>query len=272
MNEVKQPKKPLIYYYIIVLLVLMLFNFLAMPWMLQRQVREVDYGTFISMTEEKQVGQVEIQAESNQIIFTDKDNTAVYKTGMVDDPDLTARLYNSGAKFSGQIIEQMSPILSFLLTWVLPIVIFIGIGQWMSKKMMDRAGGPNSMAFGMGKSNAKIYVKSSEGIRFSDVAGEDEAKENLKEIVDYLHNPNRYKEVGAAKVRDLFRQAKEKAPCIVYIDEIDAIGKKRDGQIGGNDEREQTLNQLLTEMDGFEENSGVILLAATNRPEQNWPI
>lgn len=280
MNEVKQPKKPLIYYYVIVLLVLMLFNFLAMPWMLQRQVREVDYGTFISMTEEKQVGQVEIQAESNQIIFTDKDNTAVYKTGMVDDPDLTARLYNSGAKFSGQIIEQMSPILSFLLTWVLPIVIFIGIGQWMSKKMMDRAGGPNSMAFGMGKSNAKIYVKSSEGIRFSDVAGEDEAKENLKEIVDYLHNPNRYKEVGAAmpkgillvgppgtgktmlakavageanvpffsmsgsefvemfvgmgaaKVRDLFRQTKEKAPCIVFIDEIDAIGKKRDGQIG----------------------------------------
>ena len=301
------------------LLVLMLFNFLAMPWILQRQVREVDYGTFISMTEEKQVGQVEIQAESNQIIFTDKDNTAVYKTGMVDDPDLTARLYNSGAKFSGQIIEQMSPILSFLLTWVLPIVIFIGIGQWMSKKMMDRAGGPNSMAFGMGKSNAKIYVKSSEGIRFSDVAGEDEAKENLKEIVDYLHNPNKYKEVGAAmpkgillvgppgigktmlakavageanvpffsmsgsefvemfvgmgaaKVRDLFRQAKEKAPCIVFIDEIDAIGKKRDGQIGGNDEREQTLNQLLTEMDGFEENSGVILLAATNRPESLDP-
>ena len=271
MNEVKQPKKPLIYYYVIVLLVLMLFNFLAMPWILQRQVREVDYGTFISMTEEKQVGQVEIQAESNQIIFTDKDNTAVYKTGMVDDPDLTARLYNSGAKFSGQIIEQMSPILSFLLTWVLPIVIFIGIGQWMSKKMMDRAGRPNSMAFGMGKSNAKIYVKSSEGIRFSDVAGEDEAKENLKEIVDYLHNPNKYKEVGAAKVRDLFRQAKEKAPCIVFIDEIDAIGKKRDGQIGGNDEREQTLNQLLTEMDGFEENSGVILLAATNRPESLDP-
>ena len=319
MNEVKQPKKPLIYYYVIVLLVLMLFNFLAMPWILQRQVREVDYGTFISMTEEKQVGQVEIQAESNQIIFTDKDNTAVYKTGMVDDPDLTARLYNSGAKFSGQIIEQMSPILSFLLTWVLPIVIFIEIGQWMSKKMMDRAGGPNSMAFGMGKSNAKIYVKSSEGIRFSDVAGEDEAKENLKEIVDYLHNPNKYKEVGAAmpkgillvgppgigktmlakavageanvpffsmsgsefvemfvgmgaaKVRDLFRQAKEKAPCIVFIDEIDAIGKKRDGQIGGNDEREQTLNQLLTEMDGFEENSGVILLVATNRPESLDP-
>ena len=319
MNEVKQPKKPLIYYYVIVLLVLIVFNFLAMPWILQRQVREVDYGTFISMTEERQVGRVEIQAESNQIIFTNKDNTAIYKTGMVDDPDLTARLYDSGAKFPGEIIEQMSPVLSFLLTWVLPIVIFIGIGQWMSKKMMDRAGGPNSMAFGMGKSNAKIYVKSSEGIRFSDVAGEDEAKENLKEIVDYLHNPNRYKEVGAAmpkgillvgppgigktmlakavageanvpffsmsgsefvemfvgmgaaKVRDLFRQAKEKAPCIVFIDEIDAIGKKRDGQIGGNDEREQTLNQLLTEMDGFEENSGVILLAATNRPESLDP-
>ncbi len=271
MNEVKQPKKPLIYYYVIVLLVLIVFNFLAMPWILQRQVREVDYGTFISMTEERQVGRVEIQAESNQIIFTNKDNTAIYKTGMVDDPDLTARLYDSGAKFPGEIIEQMSPVLSFLLTWVLPIVIFIGIGQWMSKKMMDRAGGPNSMAFGMGKSNAKIYVKSSEGIRFSDVAGEDEAKENLKEIVDYLHNPNKYKEVGAAKVRDLFRQAKEKAPCIVFIDEIDAIGKKRDGQIGGNDEREQTLNQLLTEMDGFEENSGVILLAATNRPESLDP-
>ena len=271
MNEVKQPKKPLIYYYVIVLLVLIVFNFLAMPWILQRQVREVDYGTFISMTEERQVGRVEIQAESNQIIFTNKDNTAIYKTGMVDDPDLTARLYDSGAKFSGEIIEQMSPVLSFLLTWVLPIVIFIGIGQWMSKKMMDRAGGPNSMAFGMGKSNAKIYVKSSEGIRFSDVAGEDEAKENLKEIVDYLHNPNKYKEVGAAKVRDLFRQAKEKAPCIVFIDEIDAIGKKRDGQIGGNDEREQTLNQLLTEMDGFEENSGVILLATTNRPESLDP-
>ena len=271
MNEVKQPKKSLIYYYVIVLLVLIVFNFLAMPWILQRQVREVDYGTFISMTEERQVGRVEIQAESNQIIFTNKDNTAIYKTGMVDDPDLTARLYDSGAKFPGEIIEQMSPVLSFLLTWVLPIVIFIGIGQWMSKKMMDRAGGPNSMAFGMGKSNAKIYVKSSEGIRFSDVAGEDEAKENLKEIVDYLHNPNKYKEVGAAKVRDLFRQAKEKAPCIVFIDEIDAIGKKRDGQIGGNDEREQTLNQLLTEMDGFEENSGVILLAATNRPESLDP-
>ncbi len=315
MNEVKKPKKPLIYYYAIVLLVLLLFNFLAMPWLMQRQIQQVDYGTFISMTENGEIGQVEIQAQENQIIFTDKDDTAVYKTGMVDDPDLTQRLYDSGAKFSGEIIEQMSPLLNFLLTWVLPIVIFVGIGQYMSKKLMERAGGSNSMTFGMGKSNAKVYVKSSEGIRFSDVAGEDEAKENLAEIVDYLHNPNKYKEVGAsmpkgillvgppgtgktmlakavageanvpffsmsgsefvemfvgmgaAKVRDLFKQAKEKAPCIVFIDEIDAIGKKRDGQLGGNDEREQTLNQLLTEMDGFEDNSGVILLAATNRPE-----
>ena len=319
MNEVKKPKKPLIFYYGIVLLVLLLFNFLAMPWLAQRQVQQVDYGTFMSMTENGEIGQVEIQAEDNQILFTDKDNTTIYKTGMLDDPDLTQRLYDSGAKFSGEIIEQMSPLLSFLLTWVLPIAIFIGIGQYMSKKLMERAGGPNSMAFGMGKSNAKVYVKSSEGIKFSDVAGEDEAKESLAEIVDYLHNPNKYKEVGAsmpkgillvgppgtgktmlakavageanvpffsmsgsefvemfvgmgaAKVRDLFKQAKEKAPCIVFIDEIDAIGKKREGQIGGNDEREQTLNQLLTEMDGFEENSGVILLAATNRPESLDP-
>ena len=319
MNEVKKPKKPLIYYYAIVLLALLLFNFLAMPWLMQRQIQQVDYGTFISMTENGEIGQVEIQAQENQIIFTDKDDTAVYKTGMVDDPDLTQRLYDSGAKFSGEIIEQMSPLLNFLLTWVLPIVIFVGIGQYMSKKLMERAGGSNSMTFGMGKSNAKVYVKSSEGIRFSDVAGEDEAKENLAEIVDYLHNPNKYKEVGAsmpkgillvgppgtgktmlakavageanvpffsmsgsefvemfvgmgaAKVRDLFKQAKEKAPCIVFIDEIDAIGKKRDGQLGGNDEREQTLNQLLTEMDGFEDNSGVILLAATNRPESLDP-
>lgn len=319
MNEVKRPKKPLIYYYTIVLLILLLFNFLAMPWMMERQIQQVDYGTFITMTEEKEIGQVEIQTQDNRILFTDKDNTTVYKTGMVDDPDLTQRLYESGAEFSGEIIEQMSPVLSFLLTWVLPIVIFIGIGQYISKKLMQKAGGPNSMAFGMGKSNAKVYVKSSEGIKFSDVAGEDEAKENLTEIVDYLHNPDKYKEVGAAmpkgillvgppgtgktmlakavageanvpffsmsgsefvemfvgmgaaKVRDLFRQAKEKAPCIVFIDEIDAIGKKRDGQIGGNDEREQTLNQLLTEMDGFEENTGVIILAATNRPESLDP-
>lgn len=319
MNEVKRPKKPLIYYYVIVLLVLLLFNFLAMPWLAGRQIQEVDYSTFIEMAEDKEIGTVEIQEQENRILFTDRENTRVYESGMVGDPDLISRLDASGAKFSGQIIEQMSPILSFLLTWVLPIVIFIGIGEYISRKLMKRAGGANSMAFGMGKSNAKIYVKSSEGIKFSDVAGEDEAKENLTEIVDYLHNPAKYKEIGAAmpkgillvgppgtgktmlakavageadvpffsmsgsefvemfvgmgaaKVRDLFKQAKEKAPCIVFIDEIDAIGKKRDGQIGGNDEREQTLNQLLTEMDGFEENSGVILLAATNRPESLDP-
>lgn len=271
------------------------------------------------MTENKEIGKVEIQAQENQIVFTDKDEKQVYKTGMVDDPDLTQRLYDSGAKFSGEIIEQMSPLLNIFLTWILPILIFVGIGQFMYKKLMEKAGGPNSMAFGMGKSNAKIYVKSSEGIKFSDVAGEDEAKESLAEIVDYLHDPSKYKEVGAsmpkgillvgppgtgktmlakavageanvsffsmsgsefvemfvgmgaAKVRDLFKQAKEKAPCIVFIDEIDAIGKKREGNIGGNDEREQTLNQLLTEMDGFEENSGVIILAATNRPESLDP-
>ena len=319
MNEIKKPKKPLMYYYSLVILALLLFNFMAMPYIAQRQVQRVDYGTFISMTSNGDVGQVEIQEQSNQIVFTNKDNTAIYKTGMVEDQQLTQRLYDSGAKFSGEIIEQMSPLLSILLTWVLPILIFIGIGQYMSKKLMDRAGGANSMAFGMGKSNAKIYVKSSAGIKFSDVAGEDEAKDSLKEIVDYLHDPKKYKDVGAAmpkgillvgppgtgktmlakavagganvpffsmsgsefvemfvgmgaaKVRDLFKQAKEKAPCIVFIDEIDAIGKKRDGRVGGNDEREQTLNQLLTEMDGFEENSGVILLAATNRPESLDP-
>ncbi len=273
----------------------------------------------MTMIEERDIGQAEIQEQENQIIFTNAENTQVYKTGMVFDPDLTQRLFDSGAVFSGQIIEQMSPVLSFLLTWILPIIIFIGFGQYMSRKLMERAGGPNSMSFGMGKSNAKVYVKSSAGIKFSDVAGEDEAKESLAEIVDYLHNPNKYREVGAAmpkgvllvgppgtgktmlakavageanvpffsmsgsefvemfvgmgaaKVRDLFKQAKEKAPCIVFIDEIDAIGKKREGQIGGNDEREQTLNQLLTEMDGFEENSGVIILAATNRPESLDP-
>lgn len=319
MNEVKKPKRPLIYYYVIVLLIMMLFNFFAMPWMMERQIKEVDYGTFISMTEEKEIGQVEIQTQDNRILFTDKDKKGIYETGMVDDPELTQRLYESGAEFSGEIIEQMSPLVSILLSWILPMLIFIGIGQYISKRLMKKAGGQNSMAFGMGKSNAKVYVKSSEGIKFSDVAGEDEAKENLTEIVDYLHNPDKYKEVGAAmpkglllvgppgtgktmlakavageanvpffsmsgsefvemfvgmgaaKVRDLFKQAKEKAPCIVFIDEIDAIGKKRDGQIGGNDEREQTLNQLLTEMDGFEENSGVILLAATNRPESLDP-
>ena len=319
MNEVKKPRKPLIYYYTIVLIAIILFNFLAMPLISGARVKEVDYGTFITMTENKEIGKVEIQAQENQIVFTDKDEKQVYKTGMVDDPDLTQRLYDSGAKFSGETIEQMSPLLNIFLTWILPILIFVGIGQFMYKKLMEKAGGPNSMAFGMGKSNAKIYVKSSEGIKFSDVAGEDEAKESLAEIVDYLHDPSKYKEVGAsmpkgillvgppgpgktmlakavageanvsffsmsgsefvemfvgmgaAKVRDLFKQAKEKAPCIVFIDEIDAIGKKREGNIGGNDEREQTLNQLLTEMDGFEENSGVIILAATNRPESLDP-
>ena len=319
MQEVKKPKKPLIYYYIIVLAVLLIFNFLLMPWAAERRVTEVGYDRFIEMTEEEDVGQVEINQEDNEIVFTDKDGSAIYKTGMVEDPDLTRRLYDSGAKFSGQIVEQMSPILSILLSWILPVVIFIAIGQYMSRKLMKKAGGPNSMIFGNGKSNAKVYVKSSEGIRFSDVAGEDEAKENLAEIVDYLHNPGKYREVGAAvpkgillvgppgtgktmlakavageanvpffsmsgsefvemfvgmgasKVRDLFRQAKEKAPCIVFIDEIDAIGQKRDGRMGGNDEREQTLNQLLTEMDGFETNNGVIILAATNRPESLDP-
>ncbi|HIV54116.1 MAG TPA: ATP-dependent zinc metalloprotease FtsH [Candidatus Mediterraneibacter norwichensis] len=319
MQEVKKPKKPLIYYYIIVLAALLIFNFLFMPWAAERRVTEVGYDRFIEMTEEEDVGQVEINQEDNEIVFTDKDGSAIYKTGMVEDPDLTRRLYDSGAKFSGQIVEQMSPILSILLSWILPVVIFIAIGQYMSRKLMKKAGGPNSMIFGNGKSNAKVYVKSSEGIRFSDVAGDDEAKENLAEIVDYLHNPGKYREVGAAvpkgillvgppgtgktmlakavageanvpffsmsgsefvemfvgmgasKVRDLFRQAKEKAPCIVFIDEIDAIGQKRDGRMGGNDEREQTLNQLLTEMDGFETNNGVIILAATNRPESLDP-
>ena len=317
MNEVKSPKKPLLYYYGIVLLVLMLFNFLAMPWLAQRQVREVDYGTFMTMTEEKQIGQVEVQ--ESQILFTDKDSGQIYKTGVMNDPDLIYRLKDSGAVFASEIVEQMSPFLSFLLSWLLPILIFVGLGQLMSRRMMNKAGGPNSMMFGAGRSSAKIYVKSAEGIKFSDVAGEDEAKESLTEIVEYLHNPGKYREIGASmpkgillvgppgtgktmlakavageasvpffsisgsefvemfvgmgasKVRDLFRQAKEKAPCIVFIDEIDAIGKKRDGQMGGNDEREQTLNQLLTEMDGFEGNTGVIILAATNRPESLDP-
>ena len=320
MQEVKKPRKPLIYYYAIVLAVLLLFNFLLMPWAAERQVQEVGYDTFIEMTEKEEIGQVQINQEDNEVIFTNKDGDKIYKTGMVEDPGMTERLYASGAKFSGQIIEQMSPVLSFILSWILPIAIFIGIGQYMSRKLMNRAsGGPDSMIFGMGKSNAKVYVKSSEGIRFSDVAGEDEAKENLSEIVDYLHNPAKYREIGASmpkgillvgppgtgktmlakavagesnvpffsmsgsefvemfvgmgasKVRDLFRQAKEKAPCIVFIDEIDAIGQKRDGRVGGNDEREQTLNQLLTEMDGFESNNGVIILAATNRPESLDP-
>ena len=319
MNEVKKPKRPLIYYYVIVLLVLLVFNFLCMPLMAERRIQEVDYNTFVSMANAGEIGQVELQQSENRILFTNSDGTAIYKTGMVDDPELTQRLLDSGAKFSGEIIEQASPFLTFLLSWVLPILVFVWLGQYMSKKLMEKAGGPNSLAFGMGKSSAKVYVKSSEGIKFSDVAGEDEAKEALAEVVDYLHNPGKYREVGAAmpkgillvgppgtgktmlakavageanvpffsmsgsefvemfvgmgaaKVRDLFKQAKAKTPCIVFIDEIDAIGKKRDNQIGGNDEREQTLNQLLTEMDGFEENSGVMLLAATNRPDSLDP-
>ena len=317
MKEVKSPKKPLIYYYVIVLLVLAAFNFFVSPLLLSRQVTEVDYGTFMSMTEKKNIGRVEV--EDSQIIFTDKNNDNIYKTGVMGDPNLTERLYQSGATFSKDIEQTMSPIMSFLLTFILPMVIFVVLGQYLGRKLLEQAGGKNSMAFGMGKSNARVYVQSTEGIHFDDVAGEDEAKENLTEIVDYLHNPNKYKEIGASmpkgillvgppgtgktmlakavagesnvpffsmsgsefvemfvgmgasKVRDLFKQAKEKAPCIVFIDEIDAIGKKRDGQIGGNDEREQTLNQLLTEMDGFEGNTGVIILAATNRPESLDP-
>ena len=318
MNEVKKPRKPLIFYYCIVLICLILFNSIAVPWLMERQVKEVDYGTFISMTEKKQVDRVDLDSQENVIYFTDKEEQ-IYKTAMVGDSGLTERLYNAGISFYGQEIRQTSPILTILLSWILPLIIIVLIGQYMSKKMMKKAGGDNFMTFGMGKSNAKVYVKSSEGIRFADVAGEDEAKENLTEIVEYLHNPDKYREIGASmpkgillvgppgtgktmlakavageanvpffsmsgsefvemfvgmgasKVRDLFRQAKEKAPCIVFIDEIDAIGKKRNGQIGGNDEREQTLNQLLTEMDGFEENTGVIILAATNRPESLDP-
>ena len=317
MKEVKSPKKPLIYYYVIVLLVLAAFNFFVSPLLLSRQVTEVDYGTFMSMTEKKNIGRVEV--EDSQIIFTDKNNDNIYKTGVMDDPNLTERLYQSGATFSKDIEQTMSPIMSFLLTFILPMVIFVVLGQYLGRKLLEQAGGKNSMAFGMGKSNARVYVQSTEGIHFDDVADEDEAKENLAEIVDYLHNPKKYTDagasmpkglllvgppgtgktmlakavagesgvpffsisgsefvemfvgMGASKVRDLFKQAKEKAPCIVFIDEIDAIGKKRDGQVGGNDEREQTLNQLLTEMDGFEGNNGVIILAATNRPESLDP-
>ena len=317
MNEVKTPKKPFYVYYAIVLLALFLINALLVPRIAGRMIKQVDYDTFMKMTLDKQIDEVEVQ--DNQIIFTSKDDKTIYKTGVMNDPDLTQRLYDSGAKFSSEIVEQMSPLLSFVISWILPILIFYVLGQWMSKKIMKKMGGSNSMMFGMGKSNAKIYVKSSEGIKFADVAGEDEAKENLTEIVEYLHNPEKYKEIGASmpkgillvgppgtgktmlakavageanvpffsmsgsefvemfvgmgasKVRDLFSQAKEKAPCIVFIDEIDAIGKKRDGQMGGNDEREQTLNQLLTEMDGFEGNNGVMILAATNRPESLDP-
>ena len=316
MNEVKRPKKPLAFYYVIALLAIMLFNSLIMPRFAGRQIQEVDYGTFMSMTENGEIGQVEIQ--ENQILFTSKDGASVYKTGPMTDPGLVERLHASGAEFASEIVEEMSPLLSIILSWVLPILLFAAIGQWVSKKLMDKAGGgAGSLMFNMGKSNAKVYVKSSDGIRFSDVEGVDEAEENLQEIVDYLHNPQKYQEIGASmpkgvllvgppgtgktmlakavageanvpffsmsgsefvemfvgmgasKVRDLFRQAKEKAPCIVFIDEIDAIGQKRSGgaHIGGNDEREQTLNQLLTEMDGFGGNTGVIILAATNRPE-----
>ena len=305
----------MIYYYGLMLLLLMLFNFLFMPWLAKRQIQEVDYNTFVTMVEEGKVDAAEIQAQENMILFTEKDGKTVYQTGMMPDLELTQRLLDAGVSTRGEVIEETSPWLYLLLTWGLPLILLIGFGQYMSKKMMDKAGGPNSMMFGLGKSNAKIYVKSSEGIKFSDVAGEDEAKESLAEIVQYLHDPSQYREIGArmpkgillvgppgtgktmlakavageanvpffsmsgsefvemfvgmgaSKVRDLFDQAKQKAPCIVFIDEIDAIGKKRDGQFGGNDEREQTLNQLLTEMDGFEDNTGVIILAATNRPE-----
>ena len=319
MNEVKQPRKPLLYYYGIVMLIVFLFNTLLLPMVAKSQVKEVDYGTFMTMTANQEIGRVDVQ--DNQIVFTNKDDTQIYKTGLMDDPGLTERLHSSGAIFSKEIVEEMSPLLSFLLTWIMPMALFIGIGQVMSKKMMDKAGGPGAMSFNMGKSNAKIYVKSSDGINFSDVEGVDEAEESLAEIVDYLHDPSKYKEIGAtmpkgvllvgppgtgktmlakavageanvpffsisgsefvemfvgmgaSKVRDLFKQAKEKAPCIVFIDEIDAIGQKRNagGGMGGHDEREQTLNQLLTEMDGFEGNSGVMILAATNRPESLDP-
>ena len=319
MKEVKPSKKPLAIYYAIVLLVLLVLNFVLVPWLSERQIKEVDYGTFMTMTEEKNIGRVDI--ESNQIVFTDKDESQVYKTGLMSDPGLTERLYDAGAQFSSEIVEQGSPLVSFLVWFVLPILLFSFIGNQMNKKLMEKAGGANSMMFGgVGKSNAKVYVQSTHGIRFADVAGEDEAKENLQEIVNYLHDPKQYEEIGASmpkgillvgppgtgktmlakavagesnvpffsisgsefvemfvgmgasKVRDLFKQAKEKAPCIVFIDEIDAIGQKRNsGNIGGNDEREQTLNQLLTEMDGFEGNTGVIILAATNRPDSLDP-
>jgi len=319
MNEVKSPKKPLLYYYFVAMLLVMLFNFIAMPWIAEHQIKEVDYNTFVTMTEQGEVGKVEIQEQSNRILFTDSDEKTVYKTAMVPDDGLVQRLLDAGVSTTGEEIEQTSLLVS-ILGWVLPILIFIGLGQILSRKMMEKMGGGNSMMFNMGKSNAKVYVKSAEGIKFDDVAGEDEAKENLTEVVNYLHDPSKYQEIGASmpkgillvgppgtgktmlakavageanvpffsmsgsefvemfvgmgasKVRDLFKQAKEKAPCIVFIDEIDAIGQKRSGgQYGGNDEREQTLNQLLTEMDGFEGNNGVIILAATNRPESLDP-
>lgn len=317
MKEVKNPRKPLIYYYGIAVLVIFLFNLIVTPVLMNRQVKEVDYGTFMEMIDKKNIGKVEV--DDSEILFTDKENETIYKTGAMNDPTLTQRLYDCGAKFSKDVDQTMSPLLSGILSFVVPLLIFFALGQYMSKKLIEQAGGKNAMSFGMGKSNAKIYVQSTQGIHFNDVAGEDEAKESLKEIVDYLHNPDKYTQVGASmpkgillvgppgtgktmlakavageaqvpffsisgsefvemfvgmgasKVRDLFKQAKEKAPCIVFIDEIDAIGKKRDGQMGGNDEREQTLNQLLTEMDGFEGNNGVMILAATNRPESLDP-
>ena len=318
MNEVKSPKKPMMYYYTIVLILLLVFNFVAMPWISEHQIKEVDYNTFINMVDNGEVSAVEIQEQNNRILFQGNDNSKIYKTAMLPDNDLVSHLLEANVSTTGEEIEQTSALVS-ILAWVLPIILFIAIGQFMSRKMMEKMGGGNSMMFNMGKSNARVYVKSAEGIKFADVAGEDEAKENLSEIVDYLHDPGKYREIGASmpkgillvgppgtgktmlakavageadvpffsmsgsefvemfvgmgasKVRDLFKQAKEKAPCIVFIDEIDAIGKKRDGQLGGNDEREQTLNQLLTEMDGFEGNNGVIILAATNRPESLDP-
>ena len=318
MNEVKSPKKPMMYYYTIVLILLLVFNFVAMPWISEHQIKEVDYNTFINMVDNGEVSTVEIQEQNNRILFQGNDNSKIYKTAMLPDNDLVSHLLEANVSTTGEEIEQTSALVS-ILAWVLPIILFIAIGQFMSRKMMEKMGGGNSMMFNMGKSNARVYVKSAEGIKFADVAGEDEAKENLSEIVDYLHDPGKYREIGASmpkgillvgppgtgktmlakavageadvpffsmsgsefvemfvgmgasKVRDLFKQAKEKAPCIVFIDEIDAIGKKRDGQLGGNDEREQTLNQLLTEMDGFEGNNGVIILAATNRPESLDP-
>ena len=318
MNEVKSPKKPLMYYYTIVLILLLVFNFVAMPWISEHQIKEVDYNTFINMVDNGEVSTVEIQQQNNRILFQENDNRKIYKTAMLPDNDLVSHLLDANVSTTGEEIEQTSALVS-ILAWVLPIILFVALGQFMSRKMMEKMGGGNSMMFNMGKSNARVYVKSAEGIKFADVAGEDEAKENLSEIVDYLHDPGKYREIGASmpkgillvgppgtgktmlakavageadvpffsmsgsefvemfvgmgasKVRDLFKQAKEKAPCIVFIDEIDAIGKKRDGQLGGNDEREQTLNQLLTEMDGFEGNNGVIILAATNRPESLDP-
>lgn len=318
MNEVKSPKKPLMYYYTIVLILLLVFNFVAMPWISEHQIKEVDYNTFINMVDNGEVSTVEIQEQNNRILFQGNDNRKIYKTAMLPDNDLVSHLLDANVSTTGEEIEQTSALVS-ILAWVLPIILFVALGQFMSRKMMEKMGGGNSMMFNMGKSNARVYVKSAEGIKFAEVAGEDEAKENLSEIVDYLHDPGKYREIGASmpkgillvgppgtgktmlakavageadvpffsmsgsefvemfvgmgasKVRDLFKQAKEKAPCIVFIDEIDAIGKKRDGQLGGNDEREQTLNQLLTEMDGFEGNNGVIILAATNRPESLDP-